>query len=74
MKVLEKFLKSDGFKHTTHSNSWNKGNTRVYFEDNTVHVLRFNNPKSQLIEWHNIIDGNMSIEAIESIIFTMARV
>ena len=74
MKAIEKFLMSDGFELNVHGDAWDKKNTRVYFDDIDIIVVRFNNCKAQLIEWKNRIDGNMPLDAKISVIFTMARV
>ena len=73
MKTVEKFLKSYGFKQNVHGDAWDKGNTRVYFDDRSIHVVRFNNPTARLVEWNNILDGNMPLESIESVIITMVK-
>ena len=74
MTQIEKFLKSEGFKLNIHNDAWDKENTRVYFDDTDIVVVRFNNTKSQLIEWKNTIDGNMTFDQKTSLIFTMVRI
>jgi len=69
---MEKFLKANGFKSNIHSDAWDKENTRVYFDDIDIMVVRFNITNNQLIEWKNRIDGNMPTEGKEKLIITMA--
>jgi len=73
-RQIEKFLKSEGFRLNIHGDAWDKDNTRVYFDDIDIIVVRFNNPKSQIIEWKNRIDGNMTFDQKTSLIFTMVRI
>ena len=73
-KKIEKILKADGFKINIHGDAWDKDNTRVYFDDIDIVVVRFDTAKNQIINWKNTIDGNMPIDGVASILFSMARV
>lgn len=72
--AIERFLKSDGFKANVHGDAFDKGTTRVYFDDNEIVISRFDNPKNRILLWKNRIDGNMPVDAIESLLFTMSRI
>lgn len=69
---IEKFLIAEGFKPNRHGDAWDKGNTRVFFSDINIHVVRYNNPVARVIKWNNLIDGNMPLDAQKSLISSMA--
>ena len=70
-KDIIKLLKSDGFVHNTHCDAWDKGNTRVYFDDIDIIVVRFTTAKSQVMVWKNRIDGNMPVLAAGRLLLNM---
>lgn len=69
---IEVELMLNGFKqNTTFETTYDRDNIRVYFDDLDVIVTRFDNMKSQCVEWQNRLDGNMPTHVIINVILAM---
>ena len=71
---MEKLLIESGFTPNKWGDAFDNGNYRVYFDDNQAHVVKFNNPKAQLIQWDSVIDMNMGEDKAMIIINTMTAI
>lgn len=77
MSKMEKFLEDNGFVECFRKTRefrgkvCDKGNTRVYFEDTEIKVVRFNKTTNMIVEWKNTIDGNMEETEKEKLILCM---
>lgn len=64
-------LKEAGFKANIHGDAFDRGDYRVYFDDIDLNLVKFNNPKSQLVEWSTPLTTNMPeaklLNAIEAL-------
>lgn len=60
-----------GFRPNTHGDASDRGCYRVYFDDGFCYVVKFNNPKTQLIDWKCQLDMNMGTDAVARTIKAM---
>ena len=65
---MKNILMSNGFKANRHGDAYDRGNFRVFFDDATIHVIKFGNPVTQVVEWENVLDGNMGPEKAMKVI------
>ena len=68
---MRDLITNEGFTVNVHGDAFDRGNYRVYFDDTNVHVIKFNNQKSQLIEWDSVVDLNMGEKKAMQIINAM---
>jgi hypothetical protein len=70
---MNDLLIKTGFKFNKHGDALDRGDYRVFFDDNLAHVVKFNNPKSQLVEWKSSVDMNMGEEKAFMLIEVMTK-
>ena len=62
-----------GFKLNIRYDVFDRGNYRVYFDDNLAYVVKFNDQKTQLIEWKSSIDMGMGESRALMVIGVMTK-
>ena len=67
------YLIENGFTVNVHGDAYDNGQYRVFFDDIDIHVIKFNDPKIQIVEWENTISGNIGAEKIMTIIDAMMQ-
>lgn len=70
---MKNLLIEAGFKANIHGDAYDLGNYRVYFDDNLAVVVKFNNPKTQLIEWKSFVDMRMGKNKALTVIEAMTK-
>lgn len=73
MKTLTAKLKALGYKENRHGGALDKGNNRVYFDDTLVVVVKFNNPRAQLIEAKSTIDSHLGDDVVLNVIDALTK-
>lgn len=73
MKTLTAKLKVLGYKENRHGDALDKGNNRVYFDDTLVVVVKFNNPRAQLIEAKSTIDSHLGDDVVLNVIDALTK-
>lgn len=73
MKTLTAKLKALGYKENRYGDSLDKDNNRVYFDDTLVVVVKFNNPRAQLIEAKSTIDSHLGDDVVLSVIDALTK-
>ena len=56
-----------------HGDALDKGNNRVYFDDTLVVVVKFNNPRAQLIEAKSTIDSHLGDDVVLNVIDALTK-
>ena len=73
MKTLTAKLKALGYKENRHGDALDKDNNRVYFDDGLVVVVKFNNPRAQLIEAKSTIDSHLGDDVVLNVIDALTK-